>query len=134
MVKIFSIRENKKVIYNGVDVNKDKKFKKKYREKVLPLIFCQSVGFVYAKNYQTIIMALNLLPKSKLKYRIIGQEPIRENLVNLVKKNNLKMLNFMNGQMICLYITLKVIFSLFPSKNEGFGLVAIEAFSFGSLL
>ena len=39
-------------------------------------------------------MALNLLPKSKFKYRIIGQGPYKENLVNLVKKNNLKNVEF----------------------------------------
>lgn len=106
--------------------------KKKYSENII--IF--SLGrLVYYKGFEYLILSANYLPDN---YKIIigGEGPLRNKLVKLINKEGLnkkvELLGRIKDDDVGAYYKICTIFCL-PSieKSEAFGLVQVEAMSFG---
>jgi len=118
------------VVYNGVE---------------LPLIIEEQtkssdtirIGFVgrlvEVKRVDRLIEAIAAISaKSKISIELIGDGPQKESIIHLISKNNLtdtiELLGFKNN-LSSYYSQWDLLIA--PSTNEAFGLVAIEAYSYG---
>lgn len=114
------------VIPAGVDLKKINKIKK--RKDKFDILF---VGrLIKEKNVDFIIRSVD----RNIKVGIIGDGPERENLINLVKKLNLRNIKFFGfldeDEEVYSYMKSSKILVL-PSIREGFGIVILEALACG---
>lgn len=116
------------VIPNSIETQNEERLQK------IPLQFIYIGRLVFYKNLEVVIKAVNILRNEypKIKLKIIGDGPHRENLKKLVSKLNLQG-NIEFGGYVSSEIKMKSLAEsealVFPSLCEGFGLVILEAFS-----
>jgi len=134
-VNEFGIKAHIEVVYNSVDtkrfkpkVSKRKKFAQD-KEKVLMHIS----NFRPIKKTEDVIKVFNLVQKkTKSKLVMIGEGPDLPKVLDLTEKLKLKGKVIFLGSQECVESLLpEADLFLLPSRNESFGLVALEALSCG---
>ncbi len=125
------------IIGNGVDritkIKRNNNIKKKYINKIIITTVAQ---LIKRKAHFFMIEAISRLIKkyANLIYLIVGEGREKNNLIKQVKKNNsednIKFLGNKKHNHVLNIISNSDIFAL-PSWNESFGVVYIEAMSFG---
>ncbi len=133
----FGKNTNYTIINNAIDLNKFKYNEKIRKEKRKELnikdnaLVIGHVGrFVTTKNHNDILDIFNKIHKKKSnsKLLLIGEGPLKENIVNKVKELNLNGSVMFTGQIdnTYKYYNAMDIF-IFPSLYEGLGMALIEA-------
>ncbi len=127
----------KKVIYNGVAINKLLKANKPtFINSVAPFLF--TIGIVgEKKNFHTLVEMMRFLPALKLYISGNKNGAYATKIEQLVRKYKLEQQVFLTGEIseaekIWMYKNCSAF--VFPSTNEGFGLPVVEAMSFGKPL
>ena len=134
----FISKKKIRVIYNPVSVGKNKlkeligSNKKKWNEK-FRLRFLSVGNLKKEKNYECLIEAFSLLPKSiDAQLIILGDGPLKNQLNSLIKKLNLENKIFMPGQVLNPYPWYySADLFILSSVTEGFGNVLVEALECG---
>lgn len=138
--EIYHLEDKTKVIHNLVDTSK---IKERAKEKTDVILNKNDLNFVSVgrlheqKGYDILIKTINrlniekLLPKN-FKFRLYGDGPQKEYLLELVTKFNLEDKVFLMGKVSNPYKYLKDSdMFILPSRYEAFGLVIIEAMTLG---
>ncbi len=123
------------IIYSGVPLEiteENEKLERTFNSKKAKIITVSSL--IERKNIKNLILAYKKLKKKnpKISLEIIGDGPLKEKLeiLNLKKKLDVKFLGQMSKEDVYKKMKEADIFIL-PSKNETFGMVYMEALSFG---
>ncbi|MFN5347276.1 MAG: glycosyltransferase family 4 protein [Bacteroidota bacterium] len=118
------------VVYNGVELPPTVEKKTKSSDTIRIGFVGRLVEVKRVDRLIEVISAIN--DKSKIKVELIGDGPLRQNILNQLAEKNLtniiKLLGFKNN--LSIYYSQWDLL-LAPSTNEAFGLVAIEAYSNG---
>jgi len=128
-LECLGVREEIKIIPNGIDFERIKKIKASKEES--DIIFAGRL--IKEKNVDVLIKAVKLVRNEipDVKCMIIGDGPEKEELVKLVYDLkidiNIKFMGFLeNHDHVISYMKSSKVFVL-PSTREGFGIVALEA-------
>ncbi len=123
------------IIYSGVPLEiteENEKLERTFNSKKAKIITVSSL--IERKNIKNLILAYKKLKKKnpKVSLEIIGDGPLKEKLqiLNLKKKLDVKFLGQLSKEDVFKKMKEADIFIL-PSKNETFGMVYMEALSFG---
>lgn len=128
-LEMIGVRKEIKIIPNGIDFVEIEKIRASEEE--TDIIFAGRL--IKEKNVDFLIKAVNLVKKeiSNIKCMIIGDGPVRENLVklshNLGLEDNIEFTGFLEDHdEVISYMKSSKVFVL-PSIREGFGIIALEA-------
>lgn len=124
-----SIIELASVIYNGLNIKYINKKKSRLSNKHR---FISIGSLTHQKGFDISIKALSELKSKNWHYVILGEGPERSNLMKLANKLNLSnKITFEGYQKRIDNYLLQSDIMIIPSRWESFGLVAIEALSYG---
>ena len=124
--------KNKTVIYSGVE---KENFEYPSGEENY-ILYCGRLSS-YMKGLDILFEAIkkgkNFFEKEKIYFAIVGDGPDREKLEKFSEKNNLpiKFFGWVSSKEELAKFYSKCLFSVLPSRYEGFGLSILEAASFG---
>lgn len=127
------INKPKRVIYNGLTINKTSGTKKPLQLNARPFLF--ALGIITAKkNFHVLLAAMQYLPEFDLYIAGNAQSEYAKHLMALIKHNKLeervKLLGEINeSEKNWLFQHCEAF--VFPSLAEGFGLPVLEALYFG---
>ncbi len=129
------IKQPVEIIYSGVPLEiteENEKTERTFNSKKAKIICASSL--IERKNIKNLILAYKKLKKKhpKVTLEIIGEGPLREKLeiLNIKNKLDVKFLGQLSKEDVFKKMKEADIFIL-PSKNETFGMVYMEALSFG---
>ncbi len=129
------IKQPVEIIYSGVPLEiteENEKTERTFNSKKAKIICASSL--IERKNIKNLILAYKKLKKKhpKVTLEIIGDGPLREKLeiLNIKNKLDVKFLGQLSKEDVFKKMKEADIFIL-PSKNETFGMVYMEALSFG---
>ena len=148
-LKIGVKKKNIKLISNGVDLDRMKRFNKLHPEKKKKSLSVNEINFLslgryhVKKNFELLVSVYEKLIKEKYKFKAIIAGSNMDNLKEIVKnkgidqiikvielEKKIKNINQIpNNQVLELYNNTDCF--IMPSKIESFGIVTIEAMSFG---
>jgi glycosyltransferase involved in cell wall biosynthesis len=131
------------VLYNGINIPELKfltrEEKRKLRKKIFPgrntgnLFFISVANFMPVKDYYTVIKALSELKKNiSFEYLIIGDGPLRNQIIAEIEKSGLKENTHLIGRVsdIKKYLEISDIY-IHSSKGEGISNTILEAMMAG---
>jgi glycosyltransferase involved in cell wall biosynthesis len=133
LINILKVPEDKiSIIYEGVDHKKFYPEKKEKKNKNFVIGYMGGLG--KRKNVDYILdIAEKFKGNTKILFKIAGNGPELDRLINLKKERNLKNVEFLGfipeGRLNNFYNSLNLF--VFPSYYEGFGLPVIEAMACG---
>lgn len=130
------IKENKIFVIPVGFENRTKDYNFKKNNDIVQILFVGALDSQHLyKNIETLIHSINYLDKNKFRLNIVGDGDLRNKYQELAKNLNLKNINFLgklhDQELIIQYKNADIFILPSNTQQEGFGIVLLEALSFG---